>query len=112
MHGNSPDNPFARAYGGGAVAEESDLHNDIISYCKSKGWIYLHGSMAAATHRTLGEPDFEILADHGRVFFVECKSKDGKLSTDQLGFAMHAQKLGHEVHLVRSMEDFRKVVER
>lgn len=94
-----------------AVTNESELHNEIIAYCKSKGWIYLHGSMAHRTFRTLGEMDFTILADKGRVFFVEAKTAKGKLSTEQLGFAMHAQKLGHEVKLVRSMEDFRKVVE-
>lgn len=93
------------------VEHEDELHYQIIDYCKSKGWLYLHGSMAHKTFRTLGEPDFVIVADRARFFLVECKANGGKLSTDQLGFAMHAQKLGHEVHLVRSYEQFLEVVQ-
>lgn len=88
---------------------ECDLHNDIIDYCKSKGWQYLHGSMAERTHRTLGEPDFIILAHGSQLRMVECKSKSGKLSLDQQGFIAHAAKNGHVVHVVRSMEEFTKL---
>jgi len=68
--------------------------------------------MAAATHRTLGEPDFVILASDGRVFFVECKSKTGKLTLEQQAFIAHAAKNGHAVHVVRSMEEFNDVIRR
>lgn len=88
------------------VQHEDELHYQIIDYCKAKGWQYLHGSMAHKTFRTLGEPDFVILADKSRMFLIECKANGGKLSTDQLGFAMHAQKLGHEVHLIRNFGQF------
>ena len=37
-----------------AVEVESDLHDAIIKFCKHKGWVYLHGSMAYLTRRTLG----------------------------------------------------------
>lgn len=86
--------------------KEVDLHDQIINECKKRGWIYLHGSTAEATHRTLGEPDFTILADGGRVFFVECKTRIGKLSTHQLALQMVARKLGHEIHVVRSFAEF------
>lgn len=89
-----------------AVEVESDLHNQIIDYCKGKGWQYLHGSMAAQTHRTLGEPDFIIMASESRVKFVECKSKDGKLRPEQQAFIAHAARNGHTVYVVRSMEQF------
>lgn len=88
------------------VTYESALHNEIIDYCKSKGWQYLHGSMAARTHRTLGEPDFIILAHGSQLRMVECKSKTGKLSTDQQAFIAHARKNGHVVFVVRTMEQF------
>lgn len=95
----------------GAVADEDKLHNEIIEYCKDRRWIYFHGSMAHATKRTPGEPDFEILADRGRVFFVECKAKGGKLSTDQRGVIQWAATLGHTVHVVVNMDEFKRIVE-
>jgi hypothetical protein len=59
------------------VEREADLHEEIFDECRRRGWIALHGSMAERTCRTLGEPDFVILADGGRVLFVECKSGAG-----------------------------------
>jgi hypothetical protein len=93
------------------LGKEADLHYGIIDFCKSKNWIYFHGSMARATARTRGEPDFVILANSGRVFFIEAKTRIGKLSLEQQGIAMWAEKLGHKIHVVRSMEEFRLVVE-
>jgi len=89
-----------------AVAVESDLHDQISAYCKSKGWIAFHGSMAHKAMRTLGEPDFTILADNGRVFLIECKTKTGKLSPEQLGLQLMAERLGHTIHVVRSFAEF------
>ena len=54
----------------------------------------------------MGEPDFVILAEGGRVLFVECKSRTGKLSPAQAALKHHAGKLGHTVRVVRSMEEF------
>ena len=53
--------------GTGGIPRESDLHEKIFDECRRRGWIALHGSMAERTCRTLGEPDFVILADGGRV---------------------------------------------
>lgn len=94
------------------AGRECDLHEEIFDECRRRGWIALHGSMAERTCRTLGEPDFVILADGGRVLFVECKSRAGKLSPAQAALKFHAEKLGHMVHLVRSMEEFFAVVNR
>lgn len=92
------------------VAREASLHEEIYDECRRRGWIALHGSMAARTHRTLGEPDFVILAAGGRVLLVECKSRAGKLSPAQAALKHHAEKLGHTIHVVRSMEEFKEVV--
>ena len=92
--------------GTGGVARESELHDQIFDECRRRGWIVLHGSMAERTSRTLGEPDFTILTGGGRVLFVECKTKTGKLSPAQAALKFHAEKLGHKVHIVRSLEDF------
>jgi len=94
-----------------AVTCEGDLHNNITDYCKQRGWPAFHGSMAHKAMRTLGEPDFTILASNSRVFFIECKTKDGKLSNEQRGLAMMAEMNGHKIHVVRSMDEFRKIVE-
>ena len=100
------------AVGAGREASECerDLHEEIFDACRRRGWIALHGSMAERSHRTLGEPDFTILADGGRVLFVECKTRNGKLSPAQAALKFHAEKLGHTVHVVRSLEEFMEVV--
>jgi hypothetical protein len=103
--------PHDEPQGGGPGCErESTLHNQIISHCRLLGWIYLHGSMAAETHRTLGEPDFVILKPHGLIVLVECKSARGKLSPAQRAFHAHAHRLGHAVFVVRSFAEFYKIV--
>ena len=99
----------ARSEGRGsraAVSREAELHEEVFDECRRRGWIALHGSMAERTCRTLGEPDFVILAGGGRVLFVECKTRTGKLSPAQAALKHHAEKLGHTVHVVRSLDDF------
>jgi hypothetical protein len=93
-----------------AITREKDLHGLIFDECRRRGWIALHGSMSERSHRTLGEPDFTILRDGGRVLFVECKTARGKLSPDQLAIKAWAEKLGHTVHIVRSMEEFLAII--
>lgn len=93
-----------------AAGEESDLHDAIISECRRRGWIALHGSMARRTARTEGEWDFVILADAGRVLFVECKTKIGKLSAAQAALHHWAAKLGHKSYVVMSIGQFLEVV--
>jgi len=96
--------------GASGVSREAELHEEIFDECRARGWIALHGSMAERTCRTLGEPDFTILADGGRVLFVECKTRSGKLSPAQAALKFHAEKLGHTIHLVRSLEEFQKLL--
>lgn len=97
--------------GDAPVTDEDKLHKEIIEYCKNHRWIYFHGSMRHKTKRTEGEPDFEILASHGRSFYIECKSKTGKPSEAQRNIAHWARLLGHTIHLVRNMDEFRRIVE-
>ena len=96
--------------GASGVSREAELHEEIFDECRARGWIALHGSMAERTCRTLGEPDFTILADGGRVLFVECKTRTGKLSPAQAALKVHAEKLGHTVHVVRSRDEFLKLL--
>lgn len=92
------------------VEEESSLHDGIIKFCKERKWAYWHGSMAHKTYRTPGEPDFTICADRARVFFIECKSRRGKLSPAQLATKVWLESLGHTVHVIDNMEAFRSLV--
>lgn len=93
----------------GPVEVEADLHSDIMAACRARGWKAFHGSMAESTRRTLGEPDFVILCDAGQLLLVEAKSRTGKPSKDQQLVHAHASRLGHTVHIVRSMKEFEKV---
>ena len=90
----------------GGAAKEAELHEVVRAECRRRGWICLIGSMAHRTSRTIGEWDATIVADKGRVFFVEMKTAKGKLSTEQAALHAWAQKLGHRVHVIRSLADF------
>lgn len=92
------------------VERESDLHAQIMDECRRRGWMFFHGAMCERTHRSEGEPDFEIKASGGRSYMVECKTRTGKLTPAQQAVAAHAASLGHRVHVVRSFEEFLEAV--
>ena len=96
---------------GEPVDVESDLHESIRKELAARGWIGFHGSMAHRSRRTVGEPDWIILGDTEQFWMIECKTKTGKLSPAQEGLRAWARKLGHEVHVVRSMAEFLLVIE-
>lgn len=106
---HAPDRPAPSL--GQPVERESVLHGQIVAECKQRRWIALHGRMDAATGRTIGEPDFTILASDGRLILVECKRRGGKLSEAQQAFRYWAGTLGHTVHVCYSIEDFRAVAD-
>lgn len=93
-----------------AVEREDKLQKDIRDFCKRMGWLCLCGSMAHKTKRTIGEPDFTILMNNGRTLFIEAKAKKGVHSSAQLRFRANASALGHIVHEVRSMRQFRALL--
>lgn len=96
---------------GPAVEDERQIHDDILAECRRRGLIAFHGNMAHRTFRTPGEPDFVILAHGGRCLLVECKTRLGKLSAEQLGMQAMAGVLGHTIHVVRSLADFLNLIE-
>jgi len=118
MHNQRVANVRVRQLNGGdvlvredlVIKSEADLHAQIFDECRRRGWIALHGSMAERTSRTLGEPDFVLLCDNGRVLFVECKTAKGKLSIVQQAMIAHAAKLGTTIYVIRSMEEFLKLL--
>jgi len=88
------------------VTRERDLHATIMAECRQRGWICFHGSMAHPTYRTAGEPDCIVVASGGRVFFVECKRRGGKLSPEQFALKHQAEGLGHTIHVIHSYQAF------
>ena len=91
------------------VDKESELHNGILSYCQTQGWLCVHSRMDAKTTTACGVADFIIFAK-GRVFVIECKTRIGKQTTTQRGFQLLCEMNGQPYHIVRSMDDFLKVI--
>lgn len=93
-----------------AVEDEGELHADIKRHCDRMGWRYVNSRMDKRSRVGEGVTDFIIAADKGRTFWIECKSRTGKLSLDQLAFITWLEKLGHEVAVVDSMAGFLEAV--
>ncbi|MGA2685901.1 MAG: hypothetical protein ABSF51_12705 [Verrucomicrobiota bacterium] len=93
-----------------AVDSEGALHDEIISECRARLWPVIHSRMDAKTTTAKGAPDFVIFADAGRVFAVECKTRTGKQTPEQIGWQMLLERNGHAYRIVRSMADFLAVV--
>jgi hypothetical protein len=89
---------------------ERNLHEAILEYCLSKRWLAVHSRMDRATTTARGVPDFLILLPKGRLLCVECKSRLGKATVEQLGWRLWAEKLGHQWVLVRDMAGFLEAV--
>lgn len=90
---------------------EGKLHNQIAQWCDSQWprWKYRHARMDKRTTEEEGVEDFTIFAPNGRTIHVECKAKGRKLSEEQTIWKHELARLGHEVHVVYSMEEFLNV---
>jgi len=105
------------------VDREAELHAQIIKECMKRGWPFIHNRMDRMSTSTIGAPDFVILGVYSsrgmsdmrthspQIYLIECKTRTGKLSVEQLGFQRMAERIGHTVHVVRSLEEFLKVIE-
>lgn len=96
----------------GGVANELDLHNEIIKHCCAQfpQWKYIHANPTVKSTIQVGAQDFTIFLPGRRTLCIECKSKDGKVDPDQRIWHKEMQMLGHDVHVIRSMEEFLKLV--
>lgn len=101
---------FKQPPASGGVEKESELQEAIIAEVRRRGWIAFYSRMDKPTTARIGQPDFIVLGDHGRVFLVEAKRKGGKLTEEQLALKAWAAKLGHEIHTVYSMDEFALVI--
>ena len=91
---------------------EAALHREIIEFCDTREprWKFIRCRMDMASTIERGAHDFTIYASRGRVFNIECKTAKGKLSNEQRGWAHELERNGHTVHVVRSLDEFLKVV--
>lgn len=91
--------------------KESDLHDSIIAYLRQHDIPYYHSRMDCATTGNVGAPDFFIFLEQGKTLHIECKSRIGKLSKDQLAYQAWLSKKQHPVFVVRTMEEFTAALE-
>lgn len=91
---------------GEPVKKESELHDEIIQYCKSRGWFNVHSRMDRASTQAKGIPDFLIAMPHGVTWWIECKSKGGKPTKEQQDVHAFLHHLGHRYALVYSFQEF------
>ena len=91
---------------------ESDLHEMIMGWCRRQypPVPYIHSRMDKKSTATKGSPDFILLLPAGKTLLVECKTKDGALSDDQVAFASAAEAVGHKVHIVRDYPRFVELI--
>lgn len=95
----------------GVEREIEGLHRPIIAECKRRGWKYVHSDPTKPTTCGEGVCDFIIYADGGRLFNIECKAKNGKLSIEQRAFIVWLEKLGHPVHVITTINEFLQIVD-
>lgn len=89
---------------------ESDIHQRILDYANSKGWAVVHSRMDKRSTIGIGCPDFILGADNSKTFWLECKRKGGKPTTEQLGRILMLRMLGHLAFIIYSYEEFLAVV--
>ena len=87
------------------VEKESDLHDDIIRFCRAHGLYYVHSRMDRATTQAKGVSDFVIAVDGGVTVWIEAKAKRGKVTTEQLATIAHLKRLGHAAAICYNMAD-------
>lgn len=112
------ENRIPVAESGEGCKRESDLHDQIMAECRRRGWLVVHSRMDRPTTCGVGTPDFVICGEtevdgsdgFPTVWLVECKSANGKLSTAQHAMIAQAARFGHTVHVVRSFDEFLKLL--
>jgi len=89
-----------------ADALESVLHEKILEYANSRGWAVVHSRMDRRATVGIGTPDFILGANGGITYWIECKRKGSKPTTEQLGRILMLKLLGHRAEIVYSFEEF------
>lgn len=94
------------------LVTEEDVASCILQEIERRGWLCFRSAPCYRTGRKVGEPDLEVWASGGRTFHIELKRPvGGKVSTDQLGVIAWGRKLGHTVHVITSLAEFKAAVD-
>ena len=91
---------------------KNGLHRKIMAWCDSQWpkWKYRHSRTDKPSREEIGVEDFTLFAPNGVTYHIECKAKGGKQTPEQLAWAKELEMLGHRVHIVYSLEEFKEVV--
>ncbi len=95
-----------------AEPREIPLHDKILKWCANQWprWKVIRARPDKPSGIQVGAQDLTVFSPGGRVFCVELKSRDGKLSKQQAAWAVEMDMLGHRVHVVRSLREFLAIV--
>jgi len=96
--------------GAPGAEDEGELHNQILAYCRAKGWSVVHSRMDVPQTAGVGTPDFVIALPNGVTIWIEAKAKKRKPSMEQLAWIATLKKLGHRAAVVWSFEQFLEIV--
>lgn len=93
----------------GPAGREKHLHDQIQTDCNRRGWVTFHGATHKRAWRTKGEPDFSIAIPGGITLWVECKTRDGTLSPEQIDVEAKLRALDHRHFVVRDLAEWMAV---
>jgi hypothetical protein len=89
----------------GAGKEIEELHRPIIEWLKGKQFPFFYTRPDRPSGAIPGTVDFGILAK-GNIILIECKTREGKMRPEQIGWSILAERQSHKVHVIRSMGEF------
>lgn len=87
--------------------KEADIKKIITDYLQLTGWLVIR--MPPSIYSSKGIPDLYVLKG-GRGIWLEVKSYRGKLTYEQAMFGRSIREHGGEWHLVMSLEDVIKII--
>ena len=94
---------------------EADIQRETIKLLKSANWLVFRMNAGRAKFNVQlcppGTPDILAISKTGRVLWIEFKTLGGKLRPEQI--KMHADLIlrNQQVHVVRTLEDVRNILE-
>jgi len=91
---------------------EKNLHQQIEAELNNRRWLFIHSRMDMRTTVAKGVPDFQIYPPGAPAFFIEAKTRTGKLSPEQMAFKFVADLSGHTVYVCRSIREVKETFEK
>lgn len=85
---------------------EAQLHQEILEYCRSKGWPVVHSRLDRPATVGVGTPDFTVAMPGGKTIWVEAKTAKGKLRPEQQAWLAALRAKGHRAGVVRHLQEF------